>query len=195
MSLQRAVLGEIIERPGYGYELTYRLQERIVGARLSETSVYPALKRLEKKQYVRVRCDAGERRVQPAHRDVVRYEATDAGRQYFEEWFEQPLELAPLRDELRLRIAFAKVEDLPRLMVVIDEFEQTCVDRMQELTGPAGASGDEMRQAGADWRLSSQIWLRHSEIAHLSTSVETLHHARWLMMAAIREHQAQARPD
>jgi DNA-binding PadR family transcriptional regulator len=55
MSFQNAVLGLVIERPGYGYDLTQRVNARVAGLDVSESAVYPALVALERKGWVRRR--------------------------------------------------------------------------------------------------------------------------------------------
>ena len=55
MSVKHAVLGLVIERPGYGYELIQRLEQRIEGWRPSETAVYPALRSLRAEGMIRAR--------------------------------------------------------------------------------------------------------------------------------------------
>ena len=66
MSVKHAVLGLVIERPGYGYELIQRLEQRIEGWRPSETAVYPALRSLRMEGMIRAR-DGAVATVGPAN--------------------------------------------------------------------------------------------------------------------------------
>lgn len=188
MSLQLVVLGEVIERPGYGYQLTQRLQARIKGAEFGDQTVYPALRALERKRYVRQRALGADRLAEP-HKARIWYEAEDAGREHFAAWFGTPLEQKPLRDELRLRIAAARIEDLPLLLDVLHDLEQSLMDRTQELAGPGGGVDvDELIASKGDWRVAGQVWLRRSEISYLASTIETIHDARRLMLAALKRH-------
>jgi DNA-binding PadR family transcriptional regulator len=184
MSVKHAVLGLVIEKPGYGYELIQRLGERIEGWRPSYSSVYPALHLLRRQDMIRARelSAAGGR---PAHRSVVWYEATDAGRVHFREWMVAPSEPAPVRDELQVKIAFAALEDLPRLVEQTRTQEQACLDRLLALTHGAGdqalvVDGDD------DWRAVGQLLLRDAEVAHLRTTIVNLQRARAAMKRATR---------
>ncbi|HVR05288.1 MAG TPA: helix-turn-helix transcriptional regulator, partial [Solirubrobacteraceae bacterium] len=46
MSAKQAVLGLVIERPGYGYDLAQRLRERFGSSGFAPTGVYSALDQL-----------------------------------------------------------------------------------------------------------------------------------------------------
>ncbi len=197
MSVKHAVLGLVIEKPGYGYELIQRLGERIEGWRPSYSSVYPALHLLRRHEMIRAReTSAGGER--PAHRSVVWYEATDVGRVHFREWMDAATEPAPLRDELQVKIAFAAIEDLPRLVELTREQEQACLDRVLALTSTRGA---ELRATGEqEWRLVGQLLLRDAEIAHLRTTIVNLQRCRAAMKRATRRSgqptsDTDARPD
>jgi DNA-binding PadR family transcriptional regulator len=73
--IRTAILGELAEAPGHGYEIMSRLEEKSGGAwRPSPGSVYPTLQMLEDEGLVRS-VERDEKRV---------YEITDAGRAEFE---------------------------------------------------------------------------------------------------------------
>jgi DNA-binding PadR family transcriptional regulator len=189
MSVKHAVLGLVIEKPGYGYELIQRLGERIEGWRPSYSSVYPALHLLRRQDLIRAR-EASAGGEGSAHRSVVWYEATDAGRSQFRAWMVAPTVPAPLRDELQVKIAFADVEDLPRLVELTREQEQACLDRLLELTGPGET--EALGDAALEWRVVGQLLLRDAELAHLRTTIVNLQRCRAAMKRATRRH---ARPD
>jgi DNA-binding PadR family transcriptional regulator len=186
MSVKHAVLGLVIERPGYGYELIQRLGERIEGWRPSDTAVYPALKSLRTEGMIRAKAIS-----EPggsAHRAVVWYEATDEGRTHFRDWLHAPPELAPQRDEFWLKVAFASAEDLPRLVEATRDLERACLDRMAELTEPGG--GEDLRRSDVAWSAIGQAWLRRSEAAHVAVTIEAVQEIRAAMKRAIR-HRVQ----
>lgn len=183
MSVKHAVLGLVIERPGYGYELIQRLEQRIEGWRPSETAVYPALRSLRADGMIRAR-DAAERNGS-AHRSVVWYEATDAGRDEFRSWLRAPTDLAPQRDPFWLKVAFASDEDLPWLVELARELEAACLERMAELGEEAGA-GDDLRRPDVGWGDVGQAWLRRTEAAQLAVRIEAVQEIRAAMKRAIQ---------
>ncbi len=190
MSVKHAVLGLVIEKPGYGYELIQRLGTRIEGWRPSYSAVYPALHLLRRQEMIRAREVSGQ--AAPAHKSVVWYEATEKGRDHFQAWMLAPSEPAPLRDELQVKIAFADVEDLPRLVELTREQEQACLDRVLSLTG-AGAQTDLLARE-KDWRVVGQLLLRDAEVAHLRATIVNLQRCRAAMKRAIRRHETRTAP-
>lgn len=187
MSVKHAVLGLVIERPGYGYELVQRLEQRIEGWRPSETAVYPALRSLRTEGMIRAR-DAAERGTASAHRGVVWYEATDVGRDEFRAWVRAPSDLAPQRDPFWLKVAFASEEDLPWLVGLTRELEGACLERMAELGEQAGA-GEDLRRADVEWRDIGQAWLRRTEAAQLAVRIEAVQQIRAAMKRAIQRRE------
>ena len=54
MSAKHAVLGLVIERPGYGYQLAQRLDERFSSSGFAPSGVYSALDQLSRDELVRL---------------------------------------------------------------------------------------------------------------------------------------------
>jgi len=191
MSVKHAVLGLVIERPGYGYELIQRLEQRIEGWRPSETAVYPALRSLRAEGMIRAREAAAEGAVVSAHRGVVWYEATDTGRDEFRAWLRAPTDLAPQRDPFWLKVAFASPEDLPHLVELARELESACLERMDEL-GTQEDGVEDLRREDVEWREIGQAWLRRTEAAQLSVRIEAVQQIRAAMKRAIRRHERRS---
>jgi DNA-binding PadR family transcriptional regulator len=187
MSIQHAVLGLVIERPGYGYELAQRLEEQLGSLRASQAAVYPALRKLENNGSIRqrqtLRAAAGH---VPSWQRAKWYEATDDGRDHLHEWIVSPTEPAPLRDEIHLKIAFASLEELPQLVQQTRELEQAYLARIEELSA-IDADVDALLSA-TNWRPIGQLWLRRTEIQHLTTAIEALQDARGKMKQVIKHH-------
>jgi DNA-binding PadR family transcriptional regulator len=179
MSVKHAVLGLVIERPGYGYELIQRLGERIGSWQPSTTAVYPALHVLSRGQLIRARTEAG------AHRGVVWYEATDAGVEHFRAWMDGPTEPSPLREELLVKLAFARVEDIPRLIELTREQEQACLDRIVALSGP-GDPGELLAREKL-WPVLAGLLLRDAEVARLRATITSLQRCRATMKQVLRD--------
>lgn len=182
MSVKQAVLGLVIERPGYGYELVQRFGERIGGWRQSPTAVYPALLRLHAAGAVQKRTESS------AHRNVTWYEATDQGREEFRTWMRTPPALMPMRDEMYIKVAFAGPGDLDVLIEQTRAQEQLCLDRINELTG-AGVDAEVLLDANVEWSTIGRAWLLRTEVAQLATTIETLQEARSLMKDAVRRRR------
>lgn len=192
MSVKHAVLGLVIERPGYGYELIQRLEQRIEGWRPSETAVYPALRSLRVEGMIRAR-DAAVDGIVSAHRGVVWYEATEVGRDEFRSWVRAPTDLAPQRDPFWLKVAFASAEDLPWLVELARELESACLERMAEL-GEQGGGAEDLRRPDVAWREIGQVWLRRTEAAQLAVRIEAVQQIRAAMKRAIQRDERRAAP-
>lgn len=124
MSLKHAVLALVAERRGYGYELVQRLEERVgPGWRLNPSAVYPALDQLERGGLV----TSAERRGGARRSPRIVYEPTSAGAAALDAWLrttDAPPE--PVRDDLHLRLAFARCEHRAALAAQLAAHERAC---------------------------------------------------------------------
>jgi DNA-binding PadR family transcriptional regulator len=169
--MKYAVLGLLIERRAYGYELANRLQQRLgPGFRAAVGAVYVSLDQLAKEGLI-----VEAKRVQVGRQVKVYYEATDPGHRRFGEWMAQPPAREPLRGELYFKLAVARNGDLRALREELERLEQACQDELEEQTRALERDrgeqpGDELRwteavrwlaQAAAVERLEGDIrWLR-----------------------------------
>jgi len=184
MSVKMAVLGLVIERPGYGYELAQRLHERVEGLQLSESAVYPALDSLSKAEWIRQRGRTGR-----AHVQRIWYEPTPEGVVRFDEWMATPSDLVPLRGSLRFKIAIATLAQLPKLIEDTREQEQACLDQIERLTGDHGPLG--IGDPDAEWAPTGRLVLRRTDVKLLQAQIEALQEARAEMKRALRRHAAR----
>lgn len=177
MSAKHAILGLVIERPGYGYELGQRLQERCGAWEWNTTVVYSALNQLERDKQIRSR---GEKRAGATARGAPRmvYEPTQKGRDFFRDWLFGPTPPSPVRQELDLKILMSGPGDLPRLIDLTWAQEQQCIDDMRELTG---ASHGRPLTAASTWPEARAILQRDAEIKLLQVRIEWLQDARNVM--------------
>jgi DNA-binding PadR family transcriptional regulator len=176
MPIKHAVLGLLLERPGYGYELMQRLERRLEPAwQLNPSTVYAALERLEGEALIASRGFEGPAtgaRARGEARRVV-YEATSAGRREFELWIGRPSErIEPVRGELQLKLAAAREQDVPALLDAIDHAELLARMLWEECRGRApadavgavgavGAASVELIQMAAMSRLEGELrWLQ-----------------------------------
>jgi DNA-binding PadR family transcriptional regulator len=166
--MKYAVLGLLIERRGYGYDLANRLQERLgPGFRAAFGAVYVSLDQLAKEQLV-----AESRRVQVGRQVKVYYEATEAGVQRFGRWMRESVGREPVRGELYLKLAVARDEDLGTLRDELQRLEHETLAELERCGRALGAEeeGEELRwEDAARWladvavveRLQADLrWLR-----------------------------------
>lgn len=174
MAVKHALLGLLLERRGYGYDLMRRLEERLGPAwQLNPSTVYAALDQLEEDGWI----VAGEPpRQEPVARERRRvrrvvYEVTAEGVAAFESWVGRPsADSEPIRGELQLKVATARSEDAPRLLDAIDHAELLARLLLKEC-GEEAPSGDggaarELPRLAAACRLEGELrWLRAARAA------------------------------
>ncbi len=174
MSAKHAVLGLVIERPDYGYQLTQRLEERFGASGFAPSGVYSALDQLMRDEFVR---SAGELGPGPARRAAPRtiYEATPSGVEHFESWMFAATPTPPLRDDLQMKIALCRPSDVARLIDMIYGQELACLGRLQDLRR-LGAE----RRAGApdEWSRLMRGLADEAEVSFWSARIEWLQVAR-----------------
>jgi DNA-binding PadR family transcriptional regulator len=177
MSAKHAVLGLVIERPGYGYQLAQRLEERCGAWGWEPSGVYNALDQLKRERHVRAVGEKGSRGTDRGAPRVV-YESTSRGVEFFEDWMSKSSALSPFRQELDLKIVFSGPECLAGLIDQTWAQEQVCINDLRALTTPTQVgSGDRM----ASWREAAVILQRDAEIMLLQARIEWLQNARKTM--------------
>jgi len=176
MSAKNVVLGLVIERPGYGYDLARRLQERFGSSGFAPTGVYSALDQLTSEALVR---SAGRRENGANERAAPRtiYEATPKGIDRFEEWMLRSSSLAPVRDELYMKLALSKPHNLSRLIELAQAQEEDCLARLEHLKRPAARP----RGGPTAWPEVAVLLVRDAEVRQLQARVEWLQKARSIM--------------
>jgi DNA-binding PadR family transcriptional regulator len=142
LSTKHVVLGLLIERPGYGYDLGQRLDARLGFLGLSENAVYRILDRLEVDGWIE---EIGERTFGRTRRGAARvmYGATVTGVEQFKEWIGAPSDRAVLRDELQAKMAVADPSDLPELLAVAEAQARECLAELAAFERPVIARATE----------------------------------------------------
>jgi DNA-binding PadR family transcriptional regulator len=137
MAMKEAVLGLVLERPGYGYELINRFNERFGETwRLNPGTVYEAIDRLERDGFITG--DAAERaqsRGRGTRRQhVVIYRATPAARERFLTWLTAPtVGIEPVRGEILLKMGMTTRPDQALALIqVIDAQIDACADALAQ---------------------------------------------------------------
>jgi DNA-binding PadR family transcriptional regulator len=183
MSMKDAVLGLVVERPGYGYDLIRRFNERFGAAwRLNNSTVYAALDALEIEDLV-----VGRLRGRPRDRDLDRslersrtviYESTPAGKDKFLTWLTAPVgKVEPLRAAIFLKIGLTtKQEHALALLRVIDAQIDACTN---ELATRLAAYGLDLGKANAvRWEVASGWYIKDAGISRLQADLVWLRRVR-----------------
>jgi DNA-binding PadR family transcriptional regulator len=155
-----AVLGLVIERPSYGYELFQRLERRYGGVLDPPISqIYAALNALERAELIEPLPEAesaaaADEALRPAKRQPkVHYRATASGARAFREWIAEQMRDDPRHVELLRRIAGTAAAGLDRagtMRALVDAYERACVEEASMLPlppkrdagSPAAAAGE-----------------------------------------------------
>lgn len=184
MSAKHAVLGLVIERPGYGYQLAQRLDERFGSSGFAPSGVYSALDQLSRDELVR---SAGELGAGPARRAAPRtiYEATEEGVEHFEAWMLDPSPAPPLRDELHMKIALCRPRNVPRLIDVVAGQELVCLGRLRDLKRL-----NEENASSREWSSLMGTLAAEAEVAFWNARIEWLQNARELLEQLRDEHDS-----
>lgn len=160
-----ALLGLIIARPSYAYELAHRFERTYDGAlSLSSVShVYTALGTLRERGLVQ------EIPSPDAARSKRRYEATATGLAEHAEWLVAQASEERRRQRLLVTQLGALAGTPARARAVLDEYEQACLAELAAAPAPGdstpGVTGLIARLAGEEARLSIAAKLRWVQYA------------------------------
>lgn len=126
MSVSMSLLALLAEGPSYGLRLKQGFEERTGGIwPLNVGQVYASLDRLERAGWVR-QVEGGDR--QRVH------EITEAGRARLAAWFSDPVEPAPARDQLVLKLVMAVSSPDVDPLEVIQAERRGAVETLQRYT-------------------------------------------------------------
>jgi DNA-binding PadR family transcriptional regulator len=188
MSVKYAVLGLLVQRRGYGYDLVQRFEEQVGPAwQLNAGAIYVALDKLEQEGLVRPLTSEGGAGGTPVTRrrttrgaPRVIYEPTPQGVERFDEWMTTGASMSPMREQLHLKLALSQPRNLPRLIELTYELEQGCIERLEQYLG--NPSFDELLTSSqSSWSAVASLMVRDAEIAHLQATVEWLRRIREAM--------------
>ncbi len=183
MAAKHAILGLVIERPGYGYQLAQRLEERFGSSAFAPSGVYSALDQLSRDEFVRATGQLGQGRARRAAPRMI-YEATDEGIDHFEAWMLGSSPTPPLRDELHMKIALCRPGTLPRLIDLVYGQELACMGRLRDLKQLCET---ELAGDSEEWSRLMRVLARDTEIALWKMRIEWLKGARELLERLLEE--------
>ena len=168
-SARLAVLGLLLERPSWGYELVARF-ERVFGAqpwewRVTPTAIYRALNRLEDDAMIEPlgRGD-GERWTDSKQRRMRQsYRATGDGARTMREWLAVPMSSSPSQEELLIRVHFGDASD-ELLRAMLRRHAAACLEELERIAA-ATAQTRMQRLVKEDRRLAVQARLSWIDFA------------------------------
>jgi DNA-binding PadR family transcriptional regulator len=120
------VLGLLAERPGSGYELDQRLQQRFMSAELARGTARHAIKKLLKEELVRLAPS------QRATRGQI-YEPTEKGLAELGEWVRAKVQIPPIREELIGKVGVCQPTGVSDLMKVTRDAQQDLMTLLDTL--------------------------------------------------------------
>lgn len=174
LSTNHVVLGLVIDRPGYGYELQQRLDERLGFLGLSDTVVYRVLDRLEQDDQI---VESGPKSFGATRRGSPRvmYAATDHGRREFRRWMREPCERALVRDELHAKLVLVEPADIGHLTAQVIEQERMCVE---ELTSMTRAPLGDLVATDVAWSSIAAVLIDEARAIRLQGTIDWLQRVR-----------------
>jgi DNA-binding PadR family transcriptional regulator len=158
-SVRGALLGLILERPGHGGDLANRLQVRLGQTwRLDSNDVYRLLEKLQREGLVQARVLDGNGR-----RPTTVYHPTAETPAALTMWMETLLPREPVRMGLQAKLAVARPEDAPRLMIALKEYAQSCLV-LAQLVAPSNGESHSWTALCMDCTRDAAFTQLHAEI-------------------------------
>jgi DNA-binding PadR family transcriptional regulator len=210
--LRYGVLGLLIERRGYGYDLVQRLSQRLGAAwQLNPSTVYTALDQLEEAKLIEAVHGSSDEPPPDRHHSRragrVVYEATDRGVAEFRAWLGRPTQrVSPIRSEIQLKVALAGPDNVPPLLASIAQEEWTIARRLHDECqtfgeppeAPLNGNGtvEEHRQpghgAGAGWPTTASALVNAAATTRLQAELAWIETVRETLQQMSAEHVSSA---
>lgn len=150
MALEHALLVSLTERASSGYDLARRF-DKSIGFFWNAThqQIYRVLKRMEEQGWV-----SGEAIAQEGRPDKKVYTVSDAGRAELTRWIAEPIDIAPMRNELGVKLRAASLADIPALCVEVQRHRDEHAARLdlylafekKDFSAPEQLSGPRLHQ-------------------------------------------------
>jgi DNA-binding PadR family transcriptional regulator len=161
--LRGALLALLVQGPSHGYELANRLERQLgPGWRIVRPSLYRMLKGMRKDGLLSVA------EAQTAESKTV-YSVTELAEPALYAWMESPLSLDSGQLQLQARMIVARWEDLPRLLIAVNNHERALFARAAEIKSRAananslrGAMMKMVREASRHRIAGELMWLDES---------------------------------
>ena len=177
LSTKHVVLGLVVERPGYGYDLQQRIDNRFGFLGLSQRVIYRVLDRLQDDGLVE---PLGVKQVGRTERGSPRviYGATPRGTQEFSRWIAEPCEIGVAREEVHVKLVLSQPPDWPRVIELTESLERACLAAMRELQEGAGPSFDQLVDPALPWETVAGVLVDDAECTRLQGMIDWLQRVR-----------------
>ncbi|HMJ01478.1 MAG TPA: PadR family transcriptional regulator [Conexibacter sp.] len=194
LSTKHVVLGLVIERPGYGYELQQRLDRRFAFLGLSDRAVYRMLDRLQRDGLIE---PAYEKQAGRTSRGAPRlvYTATPAGHDEFGRWIAEPCEIAVVREEVHVKVVLSQAPNFPRVIELTEKLEQACLAAMRELQQASAPSLEELADPAFPWETAAVVLVDDAEAARLQSYIDWLQRVRTIVRRRMEPPARRPRMD
>jgi DNA-binding PadR family transcriptional regulator len=134
--LKGAVLGLLVQGPSYGYELANRLERQLgPGWSIVRPSLYRMLRGLDREGLVSSSQASASSSQDSEDTSSARimYEATDLAESALVAWMDSPLSFDEAQLQLQARMVVARPEDLPRLLVALNQHERALFSKRDQV--------------------------------------------------------------
>jgi DNA-binding PadR family transcriptional regulator len=167
--MKHAVLGLVVQRPSYAYELAQRFHGRVgPGWSLHSSHIYHSLEQLEAEGLVEARIRA---------RDRKHYFPTPGGRREFERWLiGGPVEVKPVREEMYLRILVCPPHHIAGLIELFALQEKATYEELQRLSAERAA--EQSLRAPIYWSRAAAHMIVEGQVARVEADLAWLRSTR-----------------
>lgn len=177
LSTKHVVLGLVIERPGYGYELQQRLDRRFAFLGLSERVVYRALDSLCRDGLIE---EVGEKQIGRTSRGAPKkiYAATSTGLDEFGGWIAEPCEIAVVREEVHVKVVLSQEQNFARVIELTERLEQACLMALREMQEAEPPALEELADPAFPWATATAVLIDDAEATRLQGTIDWLQRVR-----------------
>ncbi len=177
VSTKHVVLGLLIERPGYGYDLQRRFNPRFRFLSLSEKVTYKVLDQLKDEGWIE---RVGIKQVGQTERGAPRviYGATESGHEEFGRWIAEPCEIGIAREEVHVKVVLSQPPDWPRVIELTEKLEKACLAAMHEMQEGNGPTLDQLADPEIPWDTVAAVLVDDAECTRLQGMIDWLQRVR-----------------
>jgi DNA-binding PadR family transcriptional regulator len=181
VSNKHVALGLLIERPGYGYDLEVRFNERVRFLSLSRKLSYRLIDQLREEGWIE---PVGPKQAGKTERGAPRliYGATASGREEFSRWIAEPCEIGIVREEVHVKVVLSQSPDWPRVIELTEKLERTCLAAMREMQDASGLTSDQLADPEIPWDTVAAVLVDDAEIARLQGMIDWLQRVRIIVL-------------
>jgi len=171
-SARLAVLGLLLERPSWGYELVARFERSFGGPyewSVTPTAIYQALRHLEQNGLIRLHPNDDEAEGEGEPSDFSqrskrqRYRVSGEGARAMREWLAAPMPSSPSQEELLIRLRFRGADD-ETLRALLKRHAEVCLAELERIAAVPAQTRME-RLVKEDRRLAVQARLSWIDFA------------------------------